>query len=131
MDVGTDVAVLGDERCSRMQAHTQADWAASEALVDAARGFQGCRRRRERNEEGVALRIDLDPVLLRTNFPHDPPMLGERVRVRLGAERVQEPRRALDVGEEEGDGAGRQVRSHSAIIRPPAPRVQCRAAPEW
>jgi hypothetical protein len=42
---------------------------------------------------------------------------------------VEELRRALDVGEEEGDSACWQVRSHNAIIRPPAPRVQWRARP--
>ena len=45
-------------------------------------------------------------------------MLGERIRVRLGAELVQQPRRALDVGEDKGDGAGRQVGPHAGIIRP-------------
>ena len=114
MDVGADVAVLRDERCSRVQAHTQTDWASSDALVDATRGFQGCRRRGERNEEGVALRVDLDPILLRTSLPHNSPMLGEGARVRLCAELMQELRRALDIGEEEGHGAGREVVAHAA-----------------
>jgi hypothetical protein len=38
--------------------------------------------------------------------------LCERVRVSLGAERVEEPRRALDVSEQEGDRAGREVACH-------------------
>jgi len=29
---------------------------------------------------------------------------------------VQELRRALDIGEEEGDGAGREIRAHGEII---------------
>ena len=55
-------------------------------------------------------------------------MLGERLRVRLCAELAQEPGRALDVGEEEGDGAGREIglarRDHppAGIPRPVAYR---------
>ena len=37
-------------------------------------------------------------------------MVCERLRVLLGAELLQEPGRALDVGEQEGDGAGRHLR---------------------
>ena len=41
-------------------------------------------------------------------------VLGERLRVAFGAELVKEPRRSLDVGEEEGDGAGGEVIAHAA-----------------
>jgi hypothetical protein len=41
-------------------------------------------------------------------------MLGERVRVRLRTELVEELRRALNVGEEERDGPGRKVVAHGA-----------------
>jgi hypothetical protein len=40
-------------------------------------------------------------------------MLGERYCIALDAELVQEPRRALDVGEEERDGASREVFTHA------------------
>ena len=43
-------------------------------------------------------------------------MLGERVRVCLCAELAQEPRRSLNVREEEGDGAGREIGSHARVI---------------
>ena len=39
-------------------------------------------------------------------------MLGERLRVRLRSQLVEQLRRALDVREEEGDRAGRQVGAH-------------------
>ena len=71
------------------------------------------RRRREGEEEGVALRVHLDPALGGARLPDHAPVLGERLRVALGAELVQQPRRALDVGEEEGDGAGGEVVSHA------------------
>jgi hypothetical protein len=44
-------------------------------------------------------------------------VLGQRLRVRLGAELVEQLRRALDVGEHEGHGAGREIRSHGAMMR--------------
>ena len=37
------------------------------------------------------------------------PVLASASAYALGAELVQQPRRALDVGEEEGDGAARQL----------------------
>jgi hypothetical protein len=86
--------------------------------------------RREGEEEGVALGIDLDTALCGTRLPHDPPVLGECPRIRVGAELVQELGRALDVGKEEGDGASRKIASacdhatHSAAgPAPVAPRL--------
>ena len=35
----------------------------------------------------------------------------------VGAERLEQPRRALDVGEHEGDRANRQIRRHESIMR--------------
>jgi hypothetical protein len=40
---------------------------------------------------------------------HQAPVLGELSRVSLGAELVEQPRRALDIGEEEGDHATRKL----------------------
>jgi len=45
-------------------------------------------------------------------------MLGERLGVGLSPQLAQEPRRALDVREEEGDGAGGKLGAHAEIIRP-------------
>jgi len=53
-----------------------------------------------------------------------PPMLGERLRVSVRTELVQEPRRALDVREEKGDGASREIRAHGEIIRPNGTRLK-------
>ena len=90
-------------------------WIGPEASASVKRR---CRRERpwrgrEGEEEGVALRVDLDAALGGAGLPDHAPVLGERLRVPLGAELVQQPRRALDVGEEEGDGAGREVVSHA------------------
>jgi len=41
-------------------------------------------------------------------------MLRKRRRICVGTELGKEPRRALHVGEEEGDRSFRQIRSHEA-----------------
>src|SRR5204862_3348745 len=70
---------------------------------------------RERDEERVALGVDLDPAVLGERSPQSAPVLGQRIRIRV-AELVQQAGRPLDVREEEGDGAGGEL-SHPAIIR--------------
>jgi hypothetical protein len=66
----------------------------------------GCRR--EGDEEGVALRIHLDAPVPLAGRAQDAAVLGQQVGVAL-AVLLQQPRRALDVGEEEGDGAGGEL----------------------
>ena len=105
--VVSHVALVGDERGARVQADAQAD----RPWCERGRDRLGRRRRSrsgwEREEEGVSLRVYLDAALGAHSLADDPAMLGERVRVCLCAELAQEPRRSLNVGEEEGDSAGR------------------------
>ena len=63
------------------------------------------------------MRVDLRAALLRTRLAHDSPVLGERRRVLLGTELVEELGRAFDIGEEEGDGARGEIASHDEIMR--------------
>jgi hypothetical protein len=82
----------------------------------------------EREEEGIALRIDLHPTLGSACFSDQAPVLGECLRVQLSAELVQEPGRALDVGEEEGDSADGKVGAHGQMMTPlpfPARQLPC------
>ena len=58
----------------------------------------------ERVEERVALRVELAPATRAERLAHDPAVVGERLRVPV-AEPLEQPRRPLDVGEDEGDGA--------------------------
>jgi hypothetical protein len=51
----------------------------------------GCRG--EGDEEGIALRVHLDSALRGARLAHDPAVLGERSRVRLRSQLVQQPRR--------------------------------------
>src|SRR6266516_3264408 len=43
-------------------------------------------------------------------------MLCQRLRVRLRPELVQQPRRPLDVSEQEGDGRARELAPHARMI---------------
>jgi hypothetical protein len=97
---------------------------AAKARVTACAAAQRRGRRAKCEEECISLVVDFDPALGRARRAHDPPVLGEDVRVRLRTELAQERRRPFDVAEEQGDGAGRELPSHSAIIRRAGPRVQ-------
>ena len=112
MNVRTDVALVGEERRPRVQSHTHPDPAGGERLGEGFGSRECSQRRWEGEEEGVALRIDLDAAFRGAGLPHELTMLGKHLRIGLGAELVQEPRRAFDVGEEERDRACREVRAH-------------------
>ena len=124
VDVVSDVTLLGDERGARVQADPYLDPARGQGARHRLRCGQRRRRRAKCEEECISLVVDFDPALGRARRTHDPPVLGEDVRVRLRTQLVQERRRPFDVAEEQGDGAGRELLSHSAIIRRAGPRVQ-------
>jgi hypothetical protein len=63
----------------------------------------------ERCEERVALTVDLDPARVGKRVPEDRVVRRERLAVPLVAELAEQLGRALDVGEEEGDGARRRA----------------------
>jgi hypothetical protein len=66
------------------------------------------------------LRVDLDAVVGGEGFPQQPAVLGERLRIHLRADLVQELRRALEVGEYEGDSAGWKLPRHDLMMTRPA-----------
>src|SRR4029453_13125728 len=68
----------------------------------------------EREEERVALVVDLAAVLLLDGPAQDSMMLSQDGGMRL-AQLLQKPGRAFDVGEEERDCAGWQFRRSSAL----------------
>ncbi len=69
-------------------------------------------RTRERDEERVALRVDLVSAVSGEGGAEQSLMVRKHAAVPL-AELLDEPRRPFDVGEEEGDGAGGRLR-HAA-----------------
>ena len=113
VDVVSDVALIRDERRTRVQADTQMDRPRCESVRHRLSRCNRSSDGREGEEEGVSLVVDLDPALGRARLAHDLPVLGEGVRIRFRTQLVQEQRRPFDVGEEEGDGSGREIVSHA------------------
>src|SRR4029078_11420373 len=97
---------------TRVQTNSHRDRTRRQRLGEGRGRGERSRRGREGEEKGVPLRIYLDPALGGAGLPNHAPVLSEGVRVGLRTECVQELGRALDIGEEEGDGAGRESASH-------------------
>ena len=115
VDVGSDVALVRDARRPGVDAHAYADRSGRKHLLRFGGGGKRSRRSRERDEEGVALRVHFDPVVTYERRTKGAAMLGERVCVGIGAQLPQKLRRAFDVCEGKRDGSGRKLALHAAI----------------
>jgi hypothetical protein len=72
-------------------------------------------RSRKGDEEPVTGRVDLDAAVLTERFAQEPTMLLDGLAVGGVAELLEQPRRAFDVREEEGDRPGRKLaRGHAS-----------------
>ena len=80
VDVSADVALVGEKRRPGVQADPDLDRAGGERLGERRRRSERPRRRREGEEEGVALGVDLDPAVGGARLADHPPVLGERRR---------------------------------------------------
>ncbi len=116
MNVVSHVSLVRKQRCARVDAGPHAHTSGRERVVEALRRRDSCRRSRERKEEGIALRVDLNPAFGDAGLTDDVSMFGERVRVRLLAKLVEQPGRPLDVGKDEGDGSDREIGAHTRMI---------------
>ena len=116
MDVLADVTLPRQKRLAGVQPHSDPDQTRLEP--DIRRGRSGDRRPRigERVEERITLRVHLDTALGGEDLAKHSPMLCQRLRVRLRPELVQQPRRPLDVREQEGDGRAREPAAHARMI---------------
>jgi hypothetical protein len=63
-------------------------------------------RRHERDEERISLRVNLDASVSHERITQSPAVLSERLAVPFGAELLKQARRAFDVREQKGNGAG-------------------------
>ena len=115
VDGEADVAVAAGDSLTGVEAHPHLHLVAAGPRLGAKRGLgrSGRRDRRartaENSEEGISLPVDLDSAggLER---PGEQPIVGrQQLRVAVAADLFQQPRRALDVREQEGDGAGREL----------------------
>ena len=109
MHVYADVAIRRHRRRPGVEPHAHADGAGAECRLSRPGGRDGAGSGGERNEERVALCVYLDAAVRGERIAEQQTMLGERVRIPLRAESVQQTGRALDVREEEGDRAGREL----------------------
>ena len=117
VDAHPDIPVATDKRLARVKAHPHANRHAVGPRLGGERPLQLDRRgdrvacARERDEERVALRVDLVAVEPLDRLADQPGMGLKHIVVAL-AELLEQPRRSFDVGEEEGDGAGRTLGHH-------------------
>ena len=131
MDGEAGVAPVGGHGLARVQAHANPDLNSLRPVVRHERALtldrseEGVARARERDEERVALRVDLVSAVSVERLAEQALMVGQHGAVVL-AELLDEPRRALDVGEEERDRAGRGF--HHGAKRDPSVGPLARAA---
>ena len=109
-DVEAEVALVADGRLAGVQAHPHPHLGAlgpvvcAESALGRNRAGDRLRCARERVEERVALRVDFRAALRAQVLAEEPPVLADDFAV-VVTERLEQPRRALDVGEEERDRA--------------------------
>jgi hypothetical protein len=121
--VQADVILAVRQRLPCVQAHPHLHRAARQCALCSSGGRDGRGGARERDEEGVALGVDFDSVMLAPCLAEDAVMLGEHRRVPI-AELLQQPRGPLDIGEEERHRAGRKLAQHRPILPGPGPHDQ-------
>jgi len=114
--VDADIPLLVQMRGARVDADAHPDRPGGQPLEHAGRSPECARCGRKGDEEGVPLRVDLDAAVGVEGLAQDAAMLRQRRRIPLGTQLVEQLRRPLDVGEEEGDGSGRKVALHSIIM---------------
>ena len=125
VDAEAHVALPGGGGLAGVDAHPDPQLRALRPFVlgETPLCLDGCRHRFLRppkgDEERISLCVDLVPELRCKRVAQDPLMLLQRLAVAL-AQLLQQPSRALDVGEQEGDGADRELvdRAHWLVVPP-------------
>jgi hypothetical protein len=115
--IDAHVAFARDERLPGMHPHSHTNRTDLESFLTFGRSSNRIARTRKRNEERITLRVDLEASVPNEHLPEHTPVLGQRLRVPV-AEFVQQPRRPLDVGEDERHRSCWQLRHrHTSIAR--------------
>ena len=117
VDVRSHVSLVADVRRARVDAHSHPDRAAAAAraapLRRASRASGAVGKATKKASPCVSTST---PPCARAASRTMPPVLRQRLGVALGTQLVQEPRRSLDVREQEGDGAGGKIALHRPIV---------------
>ena len=108
MDVESDVPLVGQERVTRVDAHPHPRLTRDKGSLRVLRRGQRVVCVGEGDEEGVALRTELDPAMPAYSIPYQAVVLGENIDV-FAPELLEQPSRAFDVREQERDGSGREL----------------------
>ena len=116
VDICADVPLGRPDRGARVDPDADPDGAGSQGTTAILGGLERAVRRREREEEGVALGVDLYAAVTSEGLPQHATVLGEQVRVGGLAEPVQQSGRTLDIGEQKRDSSGRQVGAHHRTV---------------
>ena len=116
MDVVADVAFVRSNRRPRVDPDADPDRPGIQASTAFPRGLEGTIRRGEREEERVALCVDLHSTVPRERIAQHPPVLGQHLRVRVLAEPMEELRRTLYIREQERHGPVWQIGPHGATV---------------
>jgi hypothetical protein len=106
-----DVSLRGQPRLTRVEPHPHPDRAACQRALSILGGCDGIRRPTEGGEERVTLGIHLDPVVRGEGGAQNAAMLVQGPGVAL-AELLEQPCRALHVGEEQRDHARGTIAGH-------------------
>ena len=116
VDVDADVALLGYDRLAGVEPHAHADRPAAERRLPVGGGRDRLGGARERDEERVALRVHLDAAVPCESLPQHTTVLAQQLARNASPMLVQQPRRPLDVREQERHGPRRQVPWHARSI---------------
>ena len=106
------VQVAGHERLPGVDADSNSNRLAlpgvlGQRALRPRRGVHRLTRICEREVERIALHLDFDSSVCRERLPQQAAVVLERAHVRLLAQLLEQPRRALDIGEEQRDRAAR------------------------
>ncbi len=107
VDVDPHVSLVGERRLAGVDADPHAHGRLGQRRLRRDGREHGIASALEGTQERVALGVHLDAAVLGDGCADVLPVLGERLRVRR-AERVEQARRSLDVGEQQRHRAARQ-----------------------
>jgi hypothetical protein len=134
VNIKPDVITVPDFRLAGVHAHAHAHVHAIRPAMGRKRPLRTHRggdrvaRPRERDEERVTLGVHLAAAMLVERRAQQALMLAKHLRVAIAQPR-QEPRRALDVAEQERDGATRKLRHTAQLCPITAACQECPARP--
>jgi hypothetical protein len=120
VNVGADVAFGDEMRRPGVDAHANADLSACEVFLRVlrlCRRGNRCLRCSKRDEEPVTLGVHFHTTVASEGLAQGSSVLGKCLGVRIGPERPQQVRRALDVREEECHGPCRKVTPHHRLAQ--------------